>query len=88
MRAAMEYHPRLYRGSVDLFQPDACPIDRQASLHLELRHLVAGDLRVHPVPGDHYSILQTPLAAVLATRLDAAVHSATTSTRVEEGMTA
>jgi pyochelin synthetase len=66
-RALKAYRERSYFGPVTLFradeQPDGCPND------LGWGAVVAGGPDVHVVPGNHYTMLQQPNVATLASRL-------------------
>ena len=68
--AAMNYAAKPYRGNIDLFQPEATPTALRELLETEIRKLALGNFRTHLVPGDHYSILRSPLVERLAAALD------------------
>jgi amino acid adenylation domain-containing protein len=68
--AATRYEPLPYGGPIDLFQPQQSPIERQQRLAQALGELAAGALRLHAVPGDHYSMLRPPHVAAIGSQMD------------------
>lgn len=75
LAAVANYRPAPYTGSIDLFQPEDSPSDVQKLLHTELCAFAHGPLRLHPIPGDHYSILRSPLVDNTARAIDDALTS-------------
>ncbi len=74
--AAAGYTPQRYPGAIDLFQPGQVPAERRRVLKGALEPLCGGELRVHSVEGDHFTMLRPPHAAGLACALDAALSAA------------
>lgn len=77
LAAVANYRPVPYTGSIDLFQPEDSTPEIQQLLHTELCALAAGPLRLHSIPGDHYSILRSPLVGNTAKAIDEALLSIT-----------
>ena len=75
LAAVAGYRPAAYTGSIDLFQPEAATAEIQQLLHTELCALAVGPLRLHSIPGDHYSILRSPLVDNTAHAIDDALTS-------------
>jgi amino acid adenylation domain-containing protein len=75
LAAVADYRPVPYTGSIDLFQPEASTAEIQQLLHTELCALAEGPLRLHSIPGDHYSILRSPLVDNTARAIDDALTS-------------
>jgi thioesterase domain-containing protein len=68
--ALVAFRPGLYEGPVDWFRAGAT---RAQEPQEGWAGLAAGGLTVHPVPGDHHSILRPPHVDELAQRLRAAI---------------
>lgn len=81
LAAVANYRPAPYAGSIDLFQPEDSPADVQKLLHTELCAFAEGSLRLYPIPGDHYSILRSPLVDNTARAIDDALTSIARSSR-------
>lgn len=81
LAAVANYRPAAYTGSIDLFQPEDSTPEIQQLLHQELYALAEGPLRLHSIPGDHYSILRSPLVANTAHAIDEALISITRSSK-------
>ena len=81
LAAVANYRPVPYTGSIDLFQPEESPVEVQQLLHTELCAFAAGPLRLHPIPGDHYSILRAPLVDNTARAIDDALTSIARSSK-------
>jgi amino acid adenylation domain-containing protein len=70
LHAAMQYRPQPYLGAIDLFQPQQSPAGRQPLLAASLRELALGPLRLHAVPGDHYTMMRTPHVQAMGSAID------------------
>ncbi|HEU4713537.1 MAG TPA: amino acid adenylation domain-containing protein [Pyrinomonadaceae bacterium] len=81
LAAVANYRPAPYTGSIDLFQPEDSTPEIQQLLHTELCALAEGPLRLHSIPGDHYSILRSPLVGKTAQAIDEALLSITRSSK-------
>jgi len=81
LAAVAKYRPVPYTGAIDLFQPEESPVEVQQLLHAELCACAAGPLRLHPIPGDHYSILRAPLVDNTARAIDDALTSIARSSK-------
>ena len=81
LAAVADYRPVPYTGSIDLFQPEASTAEIQQLLHTELCALAEGPLRLHSIPGDHYSILRSPLVDNTARAIDDALTSIARSSK-------
>lgn len=73
LRAVSNYSAAPYSSSIDLFQPEGSTPEIRRLLEWELRSLALGSLRVHQVPGDHYSLLRAPLVETTAMAIDNAL---------------
>ena len=71
--AAGRYRPRPYAGSLELFVSEERAADASRP-DSGWGRLAKGGVRVHQVPGDHYSILTAPGVDVLAERLRGLLH--------------
>ena len=78
--AARNYLPLPYDGAIDLFQASASSAQLQADLLTELKNLSRGSLRVHEVPGDHFSMLRDPFVHETALTFDGTLERFTTRT--------
>jgi amino acid adenylation domain-containing protein len=76
LAALNAYVPRTYAGDVHLFQAGATGPEVRRELARQLRGVVAGEVRVRTVPGDHNSMLAAPDVSVLAEELDVALQGA------------
>lgn len=81
LAAVANYRPAPYTGLIDLFQPEDSPAAVQQLLHAELCAFSQGPLRLHPIPGNHYSILRSPLVDNTARAIDAALTSIARSSK-------
>ena len=81
LAAVANYRPVPYTGSIDLFQPEDSTLEVQQLLHTALCALAEGPLRLHAVPGDHYSILRSPLVDNTAHAIDEALASIARSSK-------
>ncbi len=57
------YVPQAYSGKVALFKAAECPPGFRVDRKLGWAEIVTGDLEIHAIPGDHVSIMQSPLLA-------------------------
>ena len=57
------YIPQAYSGKVALFKAAECPPGFKVDRKLGWGEIVTGDLEVHAIPGDHVSIMRSPLLA-------------------------
>ena len=80
INAAKNYRPLPYEGAIDVFHAGASSAQLQAALVSELRNLAQGALRIHEVPGDHFSILRDPFVHETASRFNGALENSTTFT--------
>ncbi len=71
LRAAGQYRPQPYQGRVALFRSGALGLSERRQQLAAWDRWVAGGVAVYDVPGDHYSMLQTPHVRVLADQLTA-----------------
>ncbi|HKR23202.1 MAG TPA: hypothetical protein VJS17_11435, partial [Pyrinomonadaceae bacterium] len=85
LAAVANYRPVSYTGSIDLFQPEDSTSEIQQLLHTELRALAEGPLRLHSIPGDHYTILRSPLVDNTAHAIDEALLSITRNSKGSNG---
>jgi thioesterase domain-containing protein/acyl carrier protein len=69
--AAKNYRPRPYPGRVTLFVASHRAGSDGSHSHLGWQELALGGVEVHPVPGDHVSLLESPQVEVLAAKLRA-----------------
>ncbi|MGK7902911.1 MAG: amino acid adenylation domain-containing protein [Hormoscilla sp.] len=67
--AAYNYEARPYQGNIDLFNASHQPIDIAGDRTLGWGYLVAGEIEIHEISGDHFSIIREPQVRVLAERL-------------------
>jgi aspartate racemase len=72
--ASRRYRPRVYAGCVTLFRA-APPASDAPKWHpwTAWRHLAAGGMTVHYVPGDHLTMLREPHVRVLAEKVRACI---------------
>lgn len=75
--ASMNYRAVPYNGAIDLFQPDGSPLAMRESLTAELGKLARGPFRIHPVPGDHFSLLRAERVDLVAKAIDNALEAIT-----------
>jgi thioesterase domain-containing protein len=87
MQATREYRPQVYSGRVTLMRASEPASFTKPYLptsedwyNREPQHglakLISGDLSIHDVPGDHYSIFQEPNVRTLAQELEACLDKA------------
>jgi thioesterase domain-containing protein len=81
LAAVASYRPVPYTGSIDLFQPEESPMEIRKLLHTDLCAFAEGPLRLHSIPGDHYSILRAPLVDNTARAIDDALTSIARSSK-------
>ncbi|NEO16390.1 MULTISPECIES: non-ribosomal peptide synthetase [unclassified Moorena] len=67
--ASYNYEPQPYPGNIALFNSSEQPIDIAGDPTLGWRNLVGGEIEVHEIPGDHFSVIREPQVLVLAERL-------------------
>ena len=67
--AASAYHPRPYSGSAVMFQSTKWPEGAYFDFALSWRHLVAGGIDVHRIPGGHAAMFREPNVDVVADKL-------------------
>lgn len=84
LAAVADYRPVAYTGSIDLFQPEAATAEIKQLLHTELCALAEGPLRLHSIPGDHYSILRSPLVDNTAHAIDEALTNIARSSKLSD----
>lgn len=73
---ALQYRPKPYAGSVDLFWAHTSPIPlRVHDARRGWSALAQGGVRVHPVPGDHLTLLLEPLVEHVARQLAVMLHA-------------
>lgn len=63
------YEERSYPGNIALFNASQQPIDIAGDRTLGWGDLVAGEIDIHEIPGDHFSIIREPQVRVLAEQL-------------------
>ncbi len=71
--AIANYIPKLYTGRAILFQamnPWISISSRVESPEITLKKLVNGSLEVHPIPGDHHSMLTQPNVSIVAKAIE------------------
>ena len=68
MQAARNYKPHAYSGQITFFQPQEQSI---VGVGLNWNTLALGGVRVHPVPGNHWTMLHEPHIREIAARLQA-----------------
>ncbi|HTQ78480.1 MAG TPA: thioesterase domain-containing protein, partial [Thermoanaerobaculia bacterium] len=76
-KALRRYVPKTYSGALTLF-PAAESLKRlrgQVGEDLGWRSLAAGGVQVHPISGDHYSVVRQPAVHLLAKGFHAALES-------------
>jgi amino acid adenylation domain-containing protein len=69
VQAISTYEVQRYTGSVDLFACAKAPGRDLSAPCSGWQELIAGDFRVHAVPGGHYSVIEQPDVATLAGNL-------------------
>ncbi len=74
--AAKRYEPRVYPGAAVLFRATDQKIVGPNDPEEIWRHLAAGGLTVHPVPGDHLTLLGEPNVQFLAEKLKVCLEEA------------
>jgi thioesterase domain-containing protein len=72
--AAWRYAPQPYRGRVTLFRAQESPASTAADLGWKA--LTRGELVVHPVPGNHMTMMESPCVGDLAGKLAEALEEA------------
>lgn len=73
VRAVHAYVPQAYSGDITLFRARAEMADGQEETAAVWKALTTGNVSVHLVDGDHYSIIKEPDAQVLAEKLQGAL---------------
>ena len=73
IKAKNNYQPQVYLGTVNLFWSEyhSNYIDRYPDLGWG--DLIAGDLKIHHIPGDHTTLMKEPHVLVLAEKLEAMI---------------
>jgi len=79
LEAIDNYQSQVYPGKVTLFRCQVQPIDQSLHHDLGWSELVTGDIEIHPIPGDHFSILKEPHVRVLAKKLKSCLEQLETS---------
>jgi amino acid adenylation domain-containing protein len=74
-RAVNSYRPETYTGAVTVFQCKDRPADIYFNSAESWRTVVAGDLRVYEIPGNHRSMFLEPNVTVLARLLEDCLRS-------------
>ena len=74
--AASAYHPQPYSGSAIMFQSTKWPEGAYFDFALSWRHLVAGGIEVHRVPGNHAAMFRDPNVDVVADKLRSQLYEA------------
>ncbi|AOW98783.1 hypothetical protein BJP34_04335 [Moorena producens PAL-8-15-08-1] len=67
--ASYNYEAQPYPGNIALFNASEQPIDIAGDPTLGWRNFIAGEIEVHEIPGDHFSVIREPQVLVLAERL-------------------
>ncbi|NEQ72232.1 MAG: amino acid adenylation domain-containing protein [Okeania sp. SIO2C9] len=67
--ASYNYEARPYPGNIVLFNASQQLIDVGGDPTLGWRDFVAGEIEIHEIPGEHFSIIREPQVRVLAERL-------------------
>ena len=62
----LSYDPAVFAGAAHLLQASDHPRTRTAAAERHWRAMVSGELTVTRVPGDHFSLLASPLVEMLA----------------------
>ncbi|MCA9419494.1 MAG: amino acid adenylation domain-containing protein [Nitrospira sp.] len=78
LRKALDaYHPKSYSGKLTLFQASAhrTKINKQAQKDWE--SITQGGVEVYEIPGNHYSIFDTPHIAILASQVNTSLATVT-----------
>jgi thioesterase domain-containing protein len=75
-RAMYGYAGGPYPGTVTLFKATGRADEDMEAAALGWRSLAAGGVEVHPVSGDHYSLIRKPQVRALAERLKACIERA------------
>ncbi|HHP7245198.1 MAG TPA: thioesterase domain-containing protein, partial [Elainellaceae cyanobacterium] len=69
IRLQRDYIPQAYAGKVSLFRASERRISEKSDAYLGWAELVQGEIEVHQIPGNHFSILHQPNVQTLATQL-------------------
>ncbi|NEP09078.1 MAG: amino acid adenylation domain-containing protein [Symploca sp. SIO2C1] len=67
--ASYNYEARPYPGNIVLFNASQQPIDLGGDRTLGWGDFVAGEIEIHEIPGEHFSIIREPQVQVLAEKL-------------------
>ncbi|NES24182.1 MAG: hypothetical protein F6K41_36040 [Symploca sp. SIO3E6] len=67
--ASYNYEARPYPGNIVLFNASQQLIDVGGDRTLGWWDFVAGEITIHEIPGEHFSIIREPQVRVLAERL-------------------
>ncbi|NEP08027.1 MAG: hypothetical protein F6K34_26595, partial [Okeania sp. SIO4D6] len=67
--ASYNYEARPYPGNIVLFNASEQLIDIGGDRTLGWRDCVGGEIEIHEIPGEHFSIIREPQVRVLAERL-------------------
>ncbi|HEY9747314.1 MAG TPA: amino acid adenylation domain-containing protein [Allocoleopsis sp.] len=68
-QAAQRYVPQIYSGQITLFKSGRSPNQSWQNRTLGWQDLTKTEVKVHSIPGDHFSILQQPCVQILAEQL-------------------
>lgn len=69
IQAHTDYIPQVYLDDVHLFRSQVQPVKYALSSDLGWRKLVGGHLKIHHIPGEHFTILKAKYVQVLAHNL-------------------
>jgi amino acid adenylation domain-containing protein len=68
-QAVQRYTPKIYSGPVTLFKSSKPPSQALPDQALGWHSLTTAEVRIHVIPGDHFSILKQPHVEILAEQL-------------------
>lgn len=67
--ASYNYEAQPYPGNIALFNASEQPIDIAGDPTLGWSNFISGEIEVHEIPGDHFSVIREPQVVVLAEQL-------------------
>ena len=67
--ATYDYEARPYIGAIHLFNASQPLMELDTDATLGWKDLVKGQIEVHQIPGDHYSIIREPGVGLLTQKL-------------------
>jgi thioesterase domain-containing protein len=76
IQAVRAYTPRPYAGALTLFRAETQRVTSEPDPYLGWRQLATGGIKIHEIPGDHYSMFVPPNSRVLAEQLLACLEKA------------